>query len=103
VEELASHAEIEWANSYDAYARVASDPAVLWSLIEPAHRHLREQGEVPTWCGVDFLRAWAFLLTRPATERPPVEPLERDWFAILDAIAAHPGTRLQDLPPVRTD
>lgn len=103
MEELASQPEIEWAESYDAYARLAGGPAELWALIEPAHRHLRETGDVPGWCGVDFLRGWAFLLTRPAAERPGVEPLERDWFAVLDAISAHPHARLQDLPPTRTD
>lgn len=103
MEELASHAEIEWASGYDAYARIAADPAILGAIIGQAHRGLRETGSVPAWCGVDLLRAWAFLLTRPAEERPGLEPLERDWFAVLDAIAVHPDARLQDLPPVRTD
>lgn len=101
MEELASYAEVEWAGTYDAYARLAATPEALWALIEPAHRHLRRTGEMPGWCGVDLLRGWAFLLTRP--ERPRGEELGRDWFAVLDAISAHPDARLEDLPPGRTD
>ena len=102
MEELASQAEIEWAHTYDAYARVAADPAVLWSILEPAHRELRETGQVPEWCGVDFLRAWAFFMVR-ADRHQGGGSLGRDWFTVLDAISAHPEATLQDLPPTRTD
>jgi hypothetical protein len=101
MEELASQVEIEWASTYDGYARIAATPEALWAVVEPAHRHLKQTGEVPGWCGVDLLRAWAFLLTRD--DRPPGVGLGTAWFAVLDAISAHPAARLQDLPPTRTD
>ena len=106
MEELASQAEIEWASSYDAYARIDATPEMLWAVVEPAHRHLQRTGEVPGWCGVDLLRAWAFLLTRddlPAGVASAGAGLGGAWFAVLDAVRAHPEARLQDLPPARTD
>jgi hypothetical protein len=97
---MASRAEIDWAGSYDGYARIAGDAQALWALLEPADRQLRATGAVPAWCGVDLLRAWAFATTRPEW---PAAPLGYGWFAVLDAISAHPDARLADLPPGRTD
>lgn len=104
MEELASKAEIDWARSYDAYARIAATPQALWALVEPAHRELLTTGRVPPWCGVDFLRTWAFALTSPAIAELGIDTgLGAAWFALLDAISAHPESRLVDLPPGRTD
>ncbi len=97
---MASAAEIAWAGSYDGYARVAATPQALWRLVAEADEVVRTTGSVPSWCGVDLLRAWAFGATRPEW---PAPSLGYGWFAVLDAISAHPEARLADLPPGRTD
>lgn len=97
---MASQAEIVWATSYDGYGRLASEPAALHRLIAEAERDLLNGGAVPQWCGVDLLRGWAFGLMQPEW---PGARLGTGWFALLDAISAHPEARLQDIPPGRTD
>ena len=97
---MASQAEIDWAGSYNGYHRIAGSPEMLWGMVEPADRAVRETGAVPQWCGVDLLRAWAFGATRPEW---PAASLGYGWFALLDAIAAHPEARFADVPPGRTD
>lgn len=102
METLATQDEIDWARTYDAWTRLAATPETLWSLVSEAHRELVGAGTVPEWCGVDLLRGWAFLAVdelRPAE----MAPLGQHWLELLDAIRAHPGSSLADLPPVRSD
>lgn len=97
---MASQGELEWAADYDGYARLAGTPASLYGLVQGAEAELFETGAVPSWCGVDLLRGWAFGLGRAEW---PGRRLGVHWFALLDAISAHPEARFADVPPGRTD
>lgn len=56
--------DTRWAHTYDGYQRLASDPQALGDLLRPARDAYDRTREVPPWCGVDFLRGWAFYLAR---------------------------------------
>ncbi len=60
----AGSADVEWAHEYDGYTRLASTPEQLEKLLRRARNSYRTHGRVPSWCGVDLLRGWAFLLVR---------------------------------------
>jgi hypothetical protein len=53
---------------------------------------------IPEWCGVDFLRAWAFYRQR---EHHHVGhgPVAEDFFDVLEAVRRHPKATQGDLPP----
>jgi len=55
---------IRFAASYNAYERFCSDPNQLEEFFGPILRKYRENGQVCDALGVDFLRAWLFLLFR---------------------------------------
>ena len=55
---------IRFAASYNAYERFCSDPNQLEEFFSPTQRKYRETGQVSEALGVDFLRAWLFLLFR---------------------------------------
>ena len=58
-------AQIVWAHAYDGYRRLAaSPPEGLERLLRDARDSFARHGVVPAWCGVDFLRGWAFYLVR---------------------------------------
>ena len=84
-----------WAHRYKGYERMAGNLEALETLLEPAHRHYQQSGEVPEWCGVDLLRGWLFALAR--TERIwGSDPDE--WLAVERALLAHPAARPEDVP-----
>src|SRR5665648_355806 len=67
--------QIKWAVQYDGYGRLAGDHKsheALGRLIDPAREEWRRAGRVPDWCGVDFLRGWAYFMVRVG--RPALEP-----------------------------
>ncbi len=92
------YAQIEWAHTYDAYARLAGSPQALATLLEPAWREYHQTGRVPDWCGVDLLRGWAFYITR-ADHHGGGYGLEEggsmvpEWTAVLERIASHEATK----------
>lgn len=92
--------EIEWAQAYDGYARLASTADELGRLIAPARNSFRRHGQMPDWCGVDFLRGWAFLLTQD-DQVADGSPAGDEWRAVLQALRNHPAAKAVDKPPVR--
>lgn len=90
--------QAEWALSYDGYQRLASTPDKLERLLRSARNSLRAHGVVPDWCGVDFLRGWAFYLAR-ADHQAGGDTLGDDWQAVLRALANHPEAGPADRPP----
>jgi hypothetical protein len=55
---------IKFAASYNAYERFCSEPNRLEEFFASTAREYRETGEISDALGVDFLRAWLFLLFR---------------------------------------
>lgn len=100
--------QIEWAHLYNGYERLAGGeegPQALARLLEPAWREYQLRGRVPEWCGVDLLRGWAFYLTRADRHGGGYDLGEgggkvREWNAVLERIATHPGARREDRPPL---
>ena len=98
--------QIDWAYHYDGYRRLAHSPETLLNLIAEARRETRSTGKVPEWCGVDFLRGWAFYLTREdrhgggygLTDPASIEHVE--WSAVLTRLAHHPDARSEERPPM---
>ena len=90
--------EIEWAHEYDGYRRLASSPEKLEKLLQSARNSYRAHGRVPEWCGVDFLRGWAFFLVR-ADRHAGGGTLGAEWRDVLDAVNAHPEPSGTDKPP----
>jgi len=92
------HAQLEWAQSYDGYQRLASTPDKLERLLRSARNSFRAHGAVPDWCGVDLLRGWAFYLAGP-DHQAGGDTLGDDWQAVLKALADHPDAGPADRPP----
>lgn len=97
---MASEAEIRWAQKYNGWARFAGNHDAYLRLLGPTLREFESTGRVPEWCGVDLLRAWAFLRQREHYNAGG-GPMARDWDAVLDALRKHPYATGGDLPPLR--
>ncbi|MEO5981871.1 MAG: uracil-DNA glycosylase [Pedococcus sp.] len=93
-----TQAQIEWALRYDGYKRLASTPEQLEKLISDARTEFRAEGEVPEWCGVDFLHGWAFYLVR-ADRHMGGGTLGREWSAVLERVRSHSASGAADRPP----
>ncbi|MBO3088240.1 DUF429 domain-containing protein [Cellulomonas dongxiuzhuiae] len=91
-------AAIRWAMSYNGYERLASDPGALERLLQPARDEFASTGRAPSWCGVDLLRGWAFLLQRHDYFAGGGS-LGAEWHTVLDAVRHHPTSTRDDLPP----
>lgn len=97
--------QIAWASEYDGYQRLAGSPVELGTLIEPARAEWRATGEVPSWCGVDLLRGWAFFMVRADRHgggyglAPDGHALP-EWRAVLHAVASHRAAEAGDRPPL---
>jgi len=93
---------LEFALTYDGYARLASEAKHLEGLVHPVLDSIRTQGVAPGWAGIDLLRGGLFVLQReshwsedldgeieaqmrllpPATRQASGgRPLIRDFFA----------------------
>lgn len=97
---MVSEAELRWAQMYDGWARFASSHDAYQRLLEPATREYEATGRIPEWCGVDLLRAWAFVRQREH-HNAGGGPMAGDWDAVLDALRRHPDATGSDLPPPR--
>lgn len=97
---MASDAELEWALTYDGYGRMADSPEALHEVLRPAMAQYAATRRIPEWCGVDFLRAWAFYRQR---EHHHVGhgPIAEDFHDVLEAIRGHSAVKKSDLPPPR--
>lgn len=97
---MVTEAELRWALSYDGYARFAHSPEALFEVLRPAMAEHAATKRIPEWCGVDFLRAWAFYRQR---EHHHVGhgPIAEDFYDVLEAIRRHPAASKRDLPPQR--
>lgn len=95
---MATEAELQWALTYDGYARMAHSPESLYDMLRPAMAEHAATGRIPEWCGVDFLRAWAFYRQR---EHHHVGHgrIAEDFHDVLDAIRRHSAAKKLDLPP----
>jgi hypothetical protein len=98
--DVAIQAQIEWAHTYDGYRRLASSPEKLEKLLHSARNSFASRGRVPAWCGVDFLRGWAFYLVR-ADRHMGGGSLTVEWDAVFAAIVRHPDATTADRPPQR--
>lgn len=97
---MATGDELEWALTYDGYERFSRDMSAYHELLRPAMSAYEASGQIPEWCGVDLLRAWAFFRQRQHHNLAH-EPMARDWDDVLDAIRRHPAATDRDLPPAR--
>lgn len=82
--------DTRWAHTYDGYQRLASDPQALGDLLRPARDAYDRTREVPPWCGVDFLRGWAFYLAR-VDRFAGGGTLGDEWESVLEALRQHPS------------
>jgi uracil-DNA glycosylase len=98
LEDAATQAEVRWALSYDGYRRLASTPEKLEKVLRSARNSFASRRAVPDWCGVDFLRGWAFYLVR-ADRHAGGGTLSTEWGAVLDALNVHPHAHVGDRPP----
>ena len=80
---------IRFASSYNAHERFCSDPNRLEDFFASTKREYCETGEVSDALGVDFLRAWLFLLFRQDYWSSPDEYGRDDdlWRLIVARIA----------------
>ncbi len=93
-----TQAQIEWALTYDGYRRLASSPEKLEKVLRSARNSYVSRSAVPDWCGVDFLRGWAFYLVRADYQRRG-GTLSEEWRAVLHALRVHPNASEGDRPP----
>jgi hypothetical protein len=104
----AGTAFLEWALTYDGYRRLAGSPDDLFAVIRVGRDHYERAGEVPGWCGVDFLRAWIFWLARRDHHEGyghlvmPGFEANRELVAVVTALRDHPDAGPRDLPPQST-
>ena len=90
--------QVAWARSYPAYERIAADESKLEKLLRPGRNSYAAHGVVPDWCGVDYLRTWAFFLVRGKwTYAPPL--VASELTDVLDALRRHKKAQPKDLPP----
>ena len=94
----ADRSEVVWAHQYDGYGRLARTPERLSKLLKPARNSYRAHARVPDWCGVDFLRGWAFYLVR-ADRHPGGGTLDDELCDVLEALRRHPAAKPDDRPP----
>jgi O-acetyl-ADP-ribose deacetylase (regulator of RNase III) len=83
---------VEWALSYDPYARLCRRPDVLRDIVNPLEAVYLVSGTIPQWAGVDLLRGWAHLLAEEAVSSSDAQAYER-LNAVIAAIDGHPATR----------
>jgi len=90
----------EWAHSYNGYERFASEQ---WAdLLEPLFAKFQDKGEIPSWVGVDLLRASAFFMARShnwACMNETYYPCHSVIYALADAVQNHEAATKNDLPP----
>lgn len=96
--EVVSRQHLDWALGYDGYRRLAGSPAKLEKLLRSARNSYTASGRVPEWCGVDFLRGWAFYLAR-ADYFAGGGTFGREWVDVLQALDGHPDAGPTDRPP----
>ena len=97
--------QIAWASRYDGYGRLADGPPELAHVIAPARDEWQRTGEVPSWCGVDLLRGWAFFMIRAdrhggGYRLEPGGDMLPEWRAVMHAIAGHECADPDDRPPL---
>lgn len=98
LEQLQNRIWHDWAYNYEGYERFA-DADRLYSILLPAWEEFDATGQIPSWCGVDFLRAWAFYLARGLHWSTDGE-YERPWRPVMYALATHPHASGNDIPPM---
>lgn len=101
INHVATNEELKWALKYNGYERFAQDTGVYYELLRPGISAYEQTGRIPEWCGVDFLRAWAFYRQREH-HFDGCGPMARDWDAVLDAIRSHPAATKAQRPPERS-
>lgn len=55
---------LEFAATYNGYERFIDEPRILQEFFESSDREYRNTGRINPYLGLDFLRAWLFLLYR---------------------------------------
>jgi hypothetical protein len=99
--------QLAWVRFYDGYRRLADSPERLGGLLVEARREFASSGAIPSWCGVDFLKGWAFYVAREDSHATggysisdPDSETYAEWHAVLAALAAHSAAELEDRPPM---
>ena len=97
-------AQLYWAHQYRGYDRFATVDAYS-PLITPAELEYERTGRIPAWCGVDYLRAWAFMLARRERHSGTWAfalslGFLAKWNALMQAIYDHPAASADDRPPL---
>lgn len=95
-----TQAQIEWAQRYSGYERLARSPEALLDVIHAGRDSFRRDGSVPDWCGVDFLRGWAFYIVREHRHAGGWSVPGSEFDAVLAAVARHPAARPDEVPPL---
>ncbi|NIZ90787.1 hypothetical protein [Kineococcus rubinsiae] len=75
----------EFALSYNAYRRIADSPERLLQVVRPVVRALDASKSIPTWVGMDLLRAAMFYVQRRAraTEYDDPSPTAERYYRLL--------------------
>lgn len=81
--------QLDWAQRFDAYERLAGTREELQRLLGSARNSYQIQGRTPDWCGIDLLRGWAFLLAEEIACRGTGE-LWAEWNAVVARIPDYP-------------
>ena len=90
--------DIVWAHMYDGYRRFADSGQAYERLLSLGRDEYRASRRIPHWCGVDYLRAWAFYLVR-ADRHMGGGTLGDEWDAVLEAVRHHSAASGHDVPP----
>ena len=91
---------VDWAQSYNAYQRLASKH--LPEVLAPLRAVIAETGLVPEWAGVDLLRGLVFWLTRAAANREAPEDVlhEPEFIVVTNALLTRLPSHSRYRPPV---
>lgn len=92
---------IRWAQSYNAYERIAATQEHMNIVFLPLRQDWEVSGRIPEWAGVDLLRAWAFYCARAyrLNDWRPLLQTFPELRAIVNAIRNHPAALGSDMPP----
>ena len=92
---------VTWAHEYNGYNRIAGDPAVLATVLQPLRDEFQRTRTIPEWAGVDLLRAWAFWCTRAHRHSGGYRTFTEEFpevLVIVEALRRHPGATADDRP-----
>ena len=91
----------EWIDRYNGYERIAREPDQLRQIIGPMVGDYSRNRTIPSWSGVDLLKAWAFHIARShnlaCTTPALLQECHPEIVLIADAIRKHPSAEGEDM------